>query len=531
MKVRKVNRGRRALVHTLPAPTGGLNGRDNLLHMAPTDAFVLDNAFPASTSVDTRGGSLNFSTGIPGAVESLEVYTGAAGSKMLAFGAGNIYNVTLGGAVGAAIASGKTSNKTTSIMFSNAGAQFLLIFSGSDQPLSFDGTTLAGLTITGLTGSQNTLQGGMAFKGRVFLAQQGQLGFYYLGIGAIQGAASYFDLQQQSVKGGSLACITSYSQESGIGPQDYAVFATTEGEYIVYNGTDPSNAATWILVGRYFGPPPIGRKGFFRFRSDVYFITEEGILSLTQIRQLGDDGSGKGGGDGEDPRTSYLTAKLGRQYTDTLKYQATHGWCGLIYPRSGQLVINVPLTGATNGAYQQFVMNTSTNAWCTFSKWNALCWALFNRRAYFGTFDGRVVLADEGVADNGAAVQSSCRQAWNTFEDNYGMGEANKQYHAATFSVRADGAPAISCTVNVNFQNERPSGSTPLGVPSGAAWDTATWDVDDWAGEPDTEQVTIDVGKIGYVASIWMTASSLASKVEWFATRVVFEKLKEVPLQ
>jgi hypothetical protein len=141
---------------------------------------------------------------MPGAVESVEVYTGGAGSKMLAFSNGGIYDVTLGGAVGAALVSGKTCNKAITAMFSNAGSQFLLLCTGSDQPLSYDGASLAGLVITGVTGSPNTCHCLMAFKGRVFFAQASQLGFYYLVVGAIQGAASYFDLWQQSLNAAGL---------------------------------------------------------------------------------------------------------------------------------------------------------------------------------------------------------------------------------------------------------------------------------------------------------------------------------------
>lgn len=521
-KVRKPNRGRRALPVTLSAPVGGLNGRDALADMPHKDAFQLDNWFPNSTSVDTRGGSLNAVTGLPAAVESLEVFTGAAGSKLLAFSNGSIYDATAPGVIGAPLASGKTSNKVTTCMFSNAGSQFLLIYSGADAPLSYNGVSLAALTITGLTGSQNQLVAGMTFKGRVFLHQAGQLGFYYLPPGNIQGAASYFDLQQQSLKGGSLSAMCSFSQDSGgAGPQDYAVFATTEGEYIMYAGTDPSNAATWTLVGRYLGPPPIGKKGWFRFRSDLYFITEEGILSLTQIRQTGEATDG----------SDYLTAKLGRAYTDLLTYQSTHGWCGMMYPRGTALIINVPLTGQSSGAYCQFVMNTNTGAWARYLGLNGICWALFGRRSYFGTADGKIVLSDEGYTDNGAQIAAVARQAWNTFDDDQGMGAADKQFHFATFSMQVDGSPAITCALNINFEDDQPVNAVAGAATSGGIWDIATWDVDDWAGAPNTQNLTISVGKIGYTASLWMQATSVAAKIRWFATRLILEKTKGVLLQ
>ncbi len=513
-QLRKPNRGRRAVPSSLKAPVGGLNGRDAFEDMPPEDAFVLDNWFPSSTSVDTRGGSDDYATGLGAPVESLETFTGAVGTKMLGFAGGSIF--------GAALMTGRTSAKVTSAMFSNAGAQVLLVYSGADAPLSYNGSTLTPLTITGLTGSQNLLFCGLAFKGRMLLGQSGMLGFYYLAVAAIQGAASYFDLSQQSLKGGTLAAIASFSQESsGAGPQDYAVFATTEGEYIMYAGTDPSNAATWALVGRYYGPPPIGKKCWFKFRSDIYFLTEEGILSFTQIRETGDDGE----------RSQALTDKLGRQYTDLANYQSTHGWSGMAYPRGGMLIVNMPITGGETGQYIQFAMNTTTNSWGRFTGWNALCWTLAGRRAYFGTYDGRVVLADEGFTDNGMEVQAVCRQAWNTFDDQQGMGSADKQFHFATFAMAADGAPAIGCILNVNFEDDPPLYTSNLTPPAGPEWDDVFWDAEFWAGGAVVQNFTIPVGKIGYTASLWLQAASIAAKIRWFATRLVFEKTRGVLTQ
>lgn len=524
VQVRKTTRGKRTMPVTLPPPTGGLNGRDTLQDQAENDAFRLENWLPRGTSVDTRGGSLTFSTGLPGPVESVEVYAGGASPKMLAFSGGGIYDVTTGGAVGAALSSGHTSDKVTTAMFSNAGSQFLLIYSGADRPLSYDGTTLTGLTITGMTGSQNTLFSPLAFKGRMFLLQEEQLGFYYLAIGAIQGAASFFDLQQQCLHGGNMVAQFTYSYDSqGYGAQDFCVFATSEGEYIMYFGTDPSNAATWQIAGRYYGPPPIGKKAFFKFRGDTYLITEEGILSFSEIRQFGE----------EDHETSYLTDKLGVLFKDATTYQATHGWCGFIYPRGAAVIVNVPITSSEGGEYTQFVLSTlaSKDAWTQFLGWDALSWALFNRRAYFGTNDGRIVLADEDFTDDGNEISCLARQAWNTFDDEHGMGEADKQFHQVTFAMAADGAPAVSADLNVNYEDDQPTLTTMLLPGTGADWDTSDWDVAEWAGSPATQNITVEVGKLGYIASIWMQAASIASTIKWFGSRILLQKTNGVLLQ
>jgi len=515
MLLKKIRRAQRSVPVTLSPPIGGLNGRDGRANMPAQDAFVLDNMFPSNTTVNTRNGSLDFATGIASDVQSLEVFTGGTGAKLLAFGDGKAYNVTAGGAVGAAVKSGLNSTKTVSCMFSNAGAQYLLGLTGADAPFAWDGTTWTDLTITGLTGSQNTLHANCTFKGRVFLAQYQQLGFYYLAVGAIQGAASYFDLSQIARNGGYLAGMGTFSADSGSGPADYMVFMTSEGEYIVYSGTDPSNAATWALVGRYYTSAPIGRKGWFNFGDDLFIICNLGVIPFSQIRAQGGD-KGIGG--------AAITAKLGTNITELNSNSTVHGWCGVVYPRSKMLVINAPASPSVDGDYYQFVMNTDTNAWCRFKGWNGQCWAVFNERLYFGTVDGTVVKADDGTDDNGTEIICECRQADNYFDDGRGMGASDKQFHFVTFVVQADGTPAISAEMTVNFQDDQPSAVASLAPAEGATWDTATWDVDGWGSSGITQTVTIPLGKLGYVGSIWWRCAMSSEPLKWYGSRVVLEK-------
>jgi hypothetical protein len=248
----------------------------------------------------------------------------------------------------------------------------------------------------------------------------------------------------------------------------------------------------------------------------VYFITEEGVMAFAQIRQSGEGNKAD----------EYLTAKLGRNYTNAATYQAVHGWCGMIYPRGQMLIVNVPITGSITGSYQQFVMNTDTNAWGRFIAMDAICWTLFNRRAYYGTADGRVVLSDEGVTDNGKQVVGVARQAWNTFDNDENIGIVDKQFHMAALALQAEGVPSISCSVNVNFEEDRPLSILAVAPVAGAMWDFATWDVDYWADNAVAQNLFVPVGKIGYIASLWVEATSMSSKINWFASRLLMESTK-----
>jgi hypothetical protein len=435
MIVPKVKTGQTARTLTIPAPVGGLNGRDSLAAMPQHDAFVLDNLVPGTATCEGRGGFTTHSSGFGAPVESVVPYVGGASRKLLAFAGGKVFdastpnppayqndgtdttgftltanctldsvggrlrvgingggviqgasvsfatvigtvytvsldctattggglfvtvpgsfsvlgvgnsllvnftatalvstisfgannnvagnwtefdNVYVASVLPVAIQSGRVGNRIISTMFSNAGAQFLIGVSGLDVAFSYDGTTFSNLAITGITGSAANLSHVFTFKGRLFFAQKDQLGFYYLAVGAIQGAASYFDLSQVARKGGYLVASASFSADSGNGPADYAVFITSEGEYIVYAGTDPSNASNWALVGRYYAAPPIGRKCTFNYGSELVIITMDGAVPFSAIRAEGDAAD-----------KDAITYKLGRLLQDQNVNSAVQGW-------------------------------------------------------------------------------------------------------------------------------------------------------------------------------------------------------------
>jgi hypothetical protein len=514
----KVNTRQTARTLTVPAPVGGLNGRDSLAEMPPKDAFVLDNWVPGTATVDARGGCSQWVGGasLGGSAESLVAYVGGASKKLLAFGNGKIVDVTTN-APPAALQTGRSSNRIISTMFSNAGAQFLLGVSGLDAPFSYDGATVTNLTITGLTGSQVTLGHIFAFKGRVYLCQKDQLGFYYLAVGAIQGAATYFDLSQVARKGGYLVATASFSADSGIGPADYFVAITSEGEYIVYAGTDPSNAANWTLVGRYYAPAPIGRNCTFNYGSDLVVITLGGAIPFSAIRQ-----------DGGISEQDAITYKLGAYIQDQNPNSGVHGWQAVQYPKKGLLFFNVPITSSMAGAYAQFVQNTKTKAWTRFTKLNGICWCEFNGDLYFGKYDGRIMKYDTGQLDDNNPILLDCKQAYNYFEDGAGSGSANKLFHLAKLILACAGDPPLNAELNVDYLEDQPEYIASSGGTTGATWDVDLFDVSGWGGELNTRTFTLSIGKYGMAGSLWVRASLNGLSLKWYATQYVFSKAQGV---
>ena len=49
---------------SVPAPVGGLNSRDSIDAMPPTDALIMSNFFPTTGKITLRDGFTQFCTGI-----------------------------------------------------------------------------------------------------------------------------------------------------------------------------------------------------------------------------------------------------------------------------------------------------------------------------------------------------------------------------------------------------------------------------------------------------------------------------------
>ena len=134
--------GRRiASTVTFPAPTGGWNARDALASMGKGDAVILDNFVPKTTEVILRPGSSDHVTGITGTVETLSVYAKANGSYQMFAAAGTaIYDVTVAGAVGAAVQSGLSNARWQTVNFATAGGKFTVWVNGADAARYWDGS-------------------------------------------------------------------------------------------------------------------------------------------------------------------------------------------------------------------------------------------------------------------------------------------------------------------------------------------------------------------------------------------------------
>lgn len=499
------------MVKSYPAPVGGWNARDALANMKPTDAVRLVNWFPRTTDVVIRGGRGEHGTGLSGSIDTVAVYNALAGtSKMFASSDDGLWDVSTAGA-GTPVVATVTNGRWQWINMGNGTANYLMMFNGVDKPLYFDGSSwieVDGASSPALTGITTTeLIAPMDYLGRLFLIQKTSLSVWYLAAGAVGGALTEFDFSPIFTKGGYLVVTGTWSFDGGDGPDDYAAFVTSEGEVAIYRGTNPSSAATWVKVGTYFLGKPLGRRSLVNYGGDLVLITQNGAFPLSQALQAATI----------DYKTA-VTNKIETAFNDAARTYGSHfGWEATLFPAQSAMLFNIPIAEGVRS--EQYVMNTTTKAWCRFNAWNANTFAVFNGELYFGGA-GVVTKAWTGVSDDGGNIFADAKTAFSYFESQ----SQQKQFKLFRPLLAVNGTISFLTGLDVDFNDTTIEGSATYSVTAGAQWDVSNWDEAYWAATLQiTKEWTSPQENLGYAAAGKLKVATNALTVQWMSCDYVFE--------
>jgi hypothetical protein len=494
---------------SIPAPIGGWNARDALGEMEPTDAVKLENFWVLPSGVAARKGFSQYSTGLGDQVESIFSYSSPTVQKLFGVAGDSIFDCTAGGAVGTADVSGLTNARFQYINMSTSGGSFLLAVNGAEKLQGFDGTNwwVDGDGAHDITGFDTAKAIHInLFKTRPWLIEKDSLKVWYLGVNSIAGAANALDFSSIARKGGYLVGMGTWTIDAGYGVDDLAVFITSQGEVIVYRGTDPTSASTWALVGVWNIGAPIGRRCFFKWSGDLLLITQDGVVPLSGALQSSR----------VNPKVALTDKIQSAMSAAATLYGSNYGWQLFYYAKANMLLLNVPVG---NGSIQeQFAMNTITKAWCNFKNISSNCWELFNDEPYFGG-DGYIGKFWNSLDDNGSNITTTCKQAFNYFESRGKL----KRFTMMRPMLLTNGNPSILGNLNIDFQDDAPTSLLSFAATSGSVWDTSTWDNALWGGDDLVQKVWQGATGIGYCASVRIQTASQGINVQLIATDVVYE--------
>jgi hypothetical protein len=488
----------------IPSPIGGWNARDSIADMPATDAVILDNWYPSTDDVRMRSGHSGHVTGITGSVESLMPYSFGTTQKLFAAANNSIYDVTAAGAVGSAAISSLTNNRWQSVNFGTSGGNFLFIVNGADSARHYNGSSWATPTITGLTSS--TFINVNAHNRRLFFCIKNTLKFGYMdSVESVAGAASSFDLSGLTTKGGSLVAMGTWTIDGGSGVDDFAVFITSEGELIVYKGTDPGTAANWTLAGVYHVGRPVGSRCFMKLGGDLVIITEDGFIPLSKslISARATDAIA-------------LSDKISGAVNEVVEeYKGNFGWQAVLYPKKTMAIFNVPIKESVKS--HQYVVNTTTGAWCRFTGQNASCWAVSDGVLYFGG-STKVFKSDTGQDDDGNNIDVDAQQAFSYFTPR----ATQKHFRMVRPIISSTDQVTLTILLNVDFKNDAIGSTvTSVGV-SGSTWDVDDWDVAEWGSDDNVFRDWLSATGIGSSASLRIKLSTKTLTARWAATDFLY---------
>jgi hypothetical protein len=506
----KSTRGRRkASTYSIPAPVGGWNVLDPLAGMKERDAIVLENWFPKASDVVLRPGAENWATGAPTDVQTLLTWNGLASQKMFAATATGIRDATTAGVMGASLST-LTNGYLISTDFNVLGGAYLIAVNGVDKLKLYNGTVWADIdaaSVPAITGVVTTdLDYVAVLKRRLWFVRKNTMSAWYLPVAQIGGALVEFPMGQVFTKGGRLVAIGSWTIDGGAGSDDYGVFISSEGEVAVYQGSDPSSAADWNLVGVYYIGEPLGKNCFCKYGGDLLILTRNGLFPLSRALQEASINKSKA-----------LSTKIDTALIDAAnQYGDNLGWSVTVFPQGGFLLVNVPI--AVNYV-QQYVMNTTTGAWCKFLGWNAHSWTVFNKKLYFAK-GGDVAQAWKGLSDFGNLITGKAQQAYNDFR----RPAQQKHYKLIRPILTSNGSLGVSLSLDVDYAlSQNPSVTTPAAV-GAAVWDGSVWDGDSWAGDAETRREWASVfAREGYTAALRLQVATNAVSLSWSATDFVYE--------
>jgi hypothetical protein len=501
---------------SLPAPTGGWNARDSIADMDEKDAVTLENFFAETTDVRVRSGMADHVTGIGAQVESLMAYSTPAGTKTLFCAASNeFYDVTTAGAVGAAVVTGLANNRWQHVNYTNAGGtSYLCCFNGADDPRYWDGSTWTAITgvsspaITGVT--PTNIIGAAIHNRRMWLVEKDSLTAWYLPIDSVGGTARAFSLAGMCKRGGFIMAIGTWTLDSGIGIDDLLVIITSEGQVVVFKGTDPSSASAWSLIGIWDIGAPLGRRCMTKYKGDNIIACVDGVMPLSTALI----------GSRADPQAA-LTYKINRAFAiAALSHKDKFGWEIFHYPLENHLMLNVPVNEGSS--QEQYAMNTITGSWGRYKGLAANCWAVCNNEAYYGT-DGEVVKFGGLVyADNSTNINTDLQQAYSYF----GHRGRIKQFIAMRPNILLGGSISLKMDVTTDFGIETPQNSLSLTPAQSAVWDGASSKWDDtsllWGGGVQLSNPWQTVNGVGIAGSPRMLTAS-QTEVRLQSSDYVFE--------
>lgn len=358
---------------------------------------------------------------------------------------------------------------------------------------------------------------GVIWQNRLWCVQRDTAKAWYGGVGAYTGTMTGFVFGGRFRAGGPLMGLYNWTIDGGSGVVNSLVAISGAGDVVIYQGTDPSSAATFALKGVWsLGAVPAGRQIATDYGGDVLILTNVGILPLSKLVM----------GNPVFDRSQYATNKIANLFNvQAATYGRLRGWSLRIHPEDNALIVTVPSAGVdANGT--QLAMSLATKGWSQYRDLPMTCNASWQGKLYFGTADGRVccntdyidnvVIACQGASGLLAAVArftpTPIQWAFLSAFSNMGS-QRQKRVASLAPSIISTGG-AVSYDIAARWDYDLSELSTVTAGNAGTnVWDTATWDTAIWGGPYQANRSVRGASGMGVAVAVAMRGTAITRTI------------------
>lgn len=511
---------------TVPAPVGGYNAVSSLAAMPPTDAPLLVNMLGGENGLRSRLGYQEYAIGLTQGglaaadpIRTLMSFTGAtpADSALFAANKWGIYNVSAGGAaignpvVTFPLSTANAGKGARHVVVTSAG-HFLAYCDEDNGYYLYKAGVWTKVVMDPAAGTYKLIGFDPAlavfctvWKHRLWLVERNSANGWYLDLDSIAGTATRFSFAGKFKSGGYLVGLWSWTMDGGAGPDDKLVAVSSEGDVVIYEGTDPSIPGAFGVKGAWnVGAVPSGRRAVTEYGGDLFVLAATGAVPLSRLVL----GSIQG------DSTQYPTHKITPVVTRMISnYGSYEGWEIKLHPTDNCLMISVPEDSVNPGA-TQLVLSKVSGGWSIYGGLPIFCMEAHLGKLYFGTPDGRICVND-GYVDNvklatPAVYDSIPFYGITAFSKMGSLRQKRVQFIRANFT--SDGLPPnYQVSARFRFDLSTPTGGSTVSKILGALWDTAKWDQDLWPAIQDFANEQRVSGAVGIGPEVAIAFSGKAS--------------------
>ena len=363
--------------------------------------------------------------------------------------------------------------------------------------------------------SPNSFNVVVSHMNRLFFADSSHLAVYYLPLQQKTGEVKILPLNAVFRRGGTIRAMYTWTMDGGAGMDDTLVIFSTNGECVIYKGTDPDT--DFSLVGIFRFDSPMSKHSVAQYGGELYCLISTGLVPMSTMLRAESEHLGSA-----DKNITSLFLR------NAIQYRTDQGWQTFLNPSTGRMFCNIP-QGAPN-RYLQLIRHMPKEVWTTFEDVPARCWNWIDPYVYFGDDEGSIYqMHPTHFNDDGNPIRVDVQMAWNNFKT-----PAKKHFLVLQTYLTSDGSPRPVIDMKVDYDYSKGVNTPDIGeILEGSTWDVALWDLpgqtpplpegDFWA--PGNRGITIWNGicPLGHVGAIRLTTLVQNSSLFVNGWDVVFE--------